>query len=79
MLESARKNLKIAAVDDSDRVPIPSDARAKNEHRNLLGFLSEIVDKGMCTMMTKHELLRSKFCRKSAYVGAVGWEGGGNT
>ena len=63
MLESTRKKLKVAAVNDSVRVPILLVDRAKTEHRNLLGFITDIDDKGLFSIMTRNGLLNSKFCR----------------
>ena len=65
MLESARNNLKIAAVHDSVRRPIPFVYRAKTVHLYLLGLISEIDDKGRYIIMTRHELLTSQFCQNN--------------
>ena len=63
MLESARKKIKSAQVNDCVRVPVPIFDRAKTDQRNLLGVITEVDDKGMFTIATKHGLLAQKFSR----------------
>ena len=63
MLESARKKLKIAAVGDNVRIPIPLYDRAKGDQRNLLGLITDVDENGLFTITTKHGLLSSKFSR----------------
>ena len=68
MLESARKKLKSAQVNDCVRVPVPIFDRAKTDQRNLLGVITEVDDKGMFTTATKHGLLAQKFSRNQFEV-----------
>lgn len=52
MLESARKKLKIAAVGDNVRIPIPLYDRAKGDQRNLLGLITDVDENGLFTIQT---------------------------
>ena len=63
MLESARKKLKVAGLNDSVRVPIPLVDRAKTDHRNLLGLIVAVDESGLFQIRTKVGLLASKFAR----------------